>query len=71
MDARFKYSSLAAGYIANEMGFMDDSKRVERLFRAIFEAVIRQEPTKCPTAYAENSITVQRVKPKQKAKREI
>lgn len=45
MDCRFKYASLAAGYIAHEMGFLDDSARVERLFRAIFDAIVKVEPT--------------------------
>lgn len=70
MDARFKYSSLAAGYIAHEMGFIDDSERVKKLFTAIFEAVVRAEPTKCPAGYAEGSVVPQITKPKPKMKRD-
>lgn len=49
MDCRFKYASLAAGYIAHEMGFIDDSARVEKLFKAIFDAVVRCEPALGPS----------------------
>ncbi len=70
MDARFKYTSLAAKHIAIEEGWDGDERQLELLIAALYQASLKCKPTRCPTAYAENSITVQRVKPCQKAKRD-
>lgn len=40
MEPIFKYTSLAAGSIANEMGFLHDSVRVQRLTYALYEAAL-------------------------------
>jgi hypothetical protein len=42
MDIIWHYTSLAAGSIANEQGFLDDSERVKRLAYAMYEAAIQQ-----------------------------
>ena len=70
MDARFKYTSMAAAAIATELGFMENSERVRKLCYAMYEAALKCEPTRCPTAYAEGSVTVQRVRPKTKPRTE-
>ena len=70
MDARFKYTSMAAAAIATELGFMENSERVKKLCYAMYEAALKCEPTKCPTAWAEGAVTINRVRPKAKAKKE-
>jgi hypothetical protein len=45
MDTIWHYTSLAAGSIAHEQGWLDDSDRVKRLAYAMYEAAIRQVQT--------------------------
>jgi len=70
MDARFKYTSMAAAAIATELGFMDDSERVRKLCYALYEAALKCEPTRCPTAWADGAVTINRVRPKPRVKRD-
>lgn len=70
IETRFKYASMAAFAIATEQGWNNDEKRVQRLAYAMYEAALKCEPTRCPTMWAEGSITVNVVKPSRKPKRD-
>ena len=68
IETRFKYASMAAFAIATEQGWGDDSKRVQRLAYAMYEAALKCEPTRCPTMWADGSITPNVVKPSKRGK---
>lgn len=68
IETRFKYASLAAFAIATEQGWKDDSKRVQRLAYAMYEAALKCEPTRCPTMWAEGAVVSKVVKPSKRGK---
>jgi len=70
MPPLFKWVSLAAGSIAHEYGWLNDEKRLKRLTYALYEAALKCEPTRCPTAWANGAVTINRVRPKPKVKRD-
>lgn len=70
LETRWKYASMAAFAIAFEQGWNDDSKRVQRLAYAMYEAALKCEPTRYPPRYAEGAVTNNCVRPSAKAKRE-